>query len=73
MNENGDLVVAIPHSLEMIKQVLEVYAKSNGRPTEKPPISCPECGHPSSKYGCAWGYNNHVAFKCDKCGLVIMQ
>lgn len=57
----------------MVSRIREIYRQANGTPDPKPPLACPCCGQETTNYNCAWGYNNHVAFKCPSCGFGFIQ
>lgn len=58
---------------KFIEQVENIYQEANGEPENKPELPCPLCNNLVNTYGCAWGYNNHVHFYCDHCGMEMME
>lgn len=58
--------------VQLHPQIIAIYKDWDkaGRPRDwkRPDIECPWCGHKHDNYGCAWGYNNHVHYKCLQCG-----
>jgi len=80
MGKAGDRQMSVQVSADLIRNVLEtvnrvhkIYREHRGEPDVKPPVACPNCGAESTFYACAWGYSNHVAFKCNDCGFKLMQ